>query len=75
MNVNIYEELKKTIINILYYIIIFVFIQLQKQQKQNGNVVDPQMMSDIQNNNMKNVSINVDENKKKVSIINIYISR
>ena len=68
------NELKKTIINILYYIIIFVFIQLHTQ-KQNGNVVDPQIMSDIQNNNMKNVSINVDENKKKVSIINIYISR
>ena len=51
MNVNIYEELKKTIINILYYIIIFVFIQLHIQ-KQNGNVVDPQMMSDIENNNM-----------------------
>ena len=45
MNVNIYEELKKkTIINILYYIIIFVFIQLHTQ-KQNGNVVVSQMIS------------------------------
>ena len=72
---NIYEELKKkTIINFVYYY--YYFCSIAQTQNRMEMLLFPQMISNIQNNNMKNVSINVDETeKKKVRIINIYISR